>query len=476
MIGIFLTGALIISGLLFFNRNRLINYTLLAIFIALHIVFTFYEYNHLNIQELVFFRPDAIGVLLLIALSIVSIPVIIHGYRYIEKHNVDETPKSRGLFFGAMVVLISACSVVYLSGHIAVTWIFIEITTLSASGLIYHHRNIRALEGVWKYVFICAISITFVYIGILFLSLSLKQAGIDDMSFDSLYANADKLNPFWLKLAFLFIFTGFTAKLGLVPMYTAGIDAKDKAPAPAGALLSSILMNAGFISIYRVYAIMARTPLQHWANTIMIIAALLSIFVATVYMTRIKNIKRMFAYSGIEHMGLVILGLSAGGIGVYAAILHVVLHTLVKPTLFLQFNQIYWVYQSKSMYDVGNYFKYNKVGAILLLLAFISATAMPPSGLFISEFLIFQSLFEAHYILILLFVLILLTMIIWGFGSNIFKLLFTPPLTINENNIPRISAWESFSQYLLLALAVYLAYNPPVLFVALLQDAVKLLP
>lgn len=476
MIGIFLTGALIISGLLFFNRNRLINYTLLAIFIALHIVFTFYEYNHLNIQELVFFRPDAIGVLLLIALSIVSVPVIIHGYRYIEKHNVDETPKSRGLFFGAMVVLISACSVVYLSGHIAVTWIFIEITTLSASGLIYHHRNIRALEGVWKYVFICAISITFVYIGILFLSLSLKQAGIDDMSFDSLYANADKLNPFWLKLAFLFIFTGFTAKLGLVPMYTAGIDAKDKAPAPAGALLSSILMNAGFISIYRVYAIMARTPLQHWANTIMIIAALLSIFVATVYMTRIKNIKRMFAYSGIEHMGLVILGLSAGGIGVYAAILHVVLHTLVKPTLFLQFNQIYWVYQSKSMYDVGNYFKYNKVGAILLLLAFISATAMPPSGLFISEFLIFQSLFEAHYILILLFVLILLTMIIWGFGSNIFKLLFTPPLTINENNIPRISAWESFSQYLLLALAVYLAYNPPVLFVALLQDAVKLLP
>ena len=214
----------------------------------------------------------------------------------------------------------------------------------------------------------------------------MKETGIDDMSFKSLYANADKLDPFWLKLAFLFIFTGFTAKLGLVPMYTAGVDAKDKAPAPAGALLASILMNAGFISIYRVYAIMARTPLQHWANNIMLIAGLLSIFVAAVYMTRIKNIKRMFAYSGIEHMGLVILGLSAGGIGVYAAILHVVLHTLTKPTLFLQYNQVYWVYQSKSIYDVGNYFKYNKAGAVLLFLGFISATAMPPSGLFVSEF------------------------------------------------------------------------------------------
>jgi len=475
MIGIFITVAFIISGLLFLNRNIVVNYTLLVIYVAVLLAFSFFEYNHLNISELVFFKPDSLGILLLIALCVVAIPVIIHGSRYIEKHNIDETPKSRGVFFGAMVLLISACSVVYLSRHIAVTWIFIEITTLSASALIYHHRNLRALEGVWKYVFICAISITFVYIGILFLSLSLKDAGTDDMSFDSLYANAAKLNPFWLKLSFLFIFTGLTAKLGLVPMYTAGIDAKDKAPAPAGALLASVLINAGFVTIYRFYAVMSRTPLQHWANTVMIIAALLSIFVATVYMTRIKNIKRMFAYSGIEHMGLVVLGLAAGGIGTYAAILHIILHTLIKPTLFLQYNQVYWVYQSKSIYDIGNYFKYNKVGAIVLFLGFISATAMPPSGLFISEFLIFQSLFEAHYITILLVVLVLLTMIVWGFGINIFKLLFTPPLTIDETNIPKISPWESLSQYLLIGLAVYLAYNPPAQFVSLLQDAVKLI-
>ncbi len=476
MIGIFLTGALIISCWLFLNRNTFINYTLLGLFLILLISFGIYEYNHRDIIEMQFFCPDAVGILLLSALCIVAVPVIIHGYRYIEKHNVDETPRSRGLFFAAMIILISACSVVYLSAHIAVTWIFIEITTLSASALIYHHRNIRALEGVWKYVFLCTISITFVYIGILFLSLSVKSTGIRDLSFGTLYAHADQLNPFWLKLSFLFIFTGFTAKLGLVPMYTAGIDAKDKAPAPAGALLASVLMNAGFISIYRIYGVIARTPYREWASVIMLVTALLSVFVATVYMTRIKNIKRMFAYSGIEHMGLVVLGLAAGGIGVYAALLHIFLHALVKPSLFLQYNQVYWVYQSKSIYDVGNYFKYNKTGAILLLIGFISATAMPPSGLFVSEFLIFQSLFEAHYIGVLLAVLIFLTLIIWGFGSNIFKLLFTPPVTIREENIPRISPWESLSQYLLLALAVYLAYNPPSQFLTLLKDAVNLLP
>jgi hydrogenase-4 component F len=283
------------------------------------------------------------------------------------------------------------------------------------------------------------------------------------------------LNPFWLKLSFLFIFTGFTAKMGLVPMYTAGIDAKDKAPAPAGALFSSVLMNMGFIGIYRVYAVISHTQIQHWASVVIIISAVLSIFVATVYMTHIKNMKRMFAYSSIEHMGLIMLGLAVGGIGVYAAILHVMLHSFVKPTLFFQFNQIYRVYQSKSIYDVGNYFKYNKTGAMVVLLAFISATAMPPSGLFISEFLIFQSLFETHHFLILVFVLILLTMIIYGFGSNIFKLLFTPPIIIDESRIPRISPWDSLSQFILLALAAYLAYNPPAVFVQLIQDAVKLI-
>jgi Formate hydrogenlyase subunit 3/Multisubunit Na+/H+ antiporter, MnhD subunit len=474
MIGIFLIGVLTISLGLFLNRNKFVNYTLVSIFVGLLWTLGVYEYLHLNSTELTFFTTDSLGLILLLVLCFISGPVLFHGYRYIEKHTETETPRTRGLFFAAMVLLISACGIAYLSNHIAVTWIFVEITTLSASALIYHHRNIRALEGVWKYVFICAISITFIFIGILFLSLALKQAGVNDMSFESIRQHYNQLNLFWLKLSFLFIFTGFTAKLGLVPMYTAGIDAKDKAPAPAGALMSSVLMNVGFVSIYRMYSIMVLTPLHSWTNTVILISALLSIFVATVYMTRIKNIKRMFAYSSIEHMGLVMLGLAAGGVGAYAAILHIILHAMIKPALFLQYTQIYRVYQSKSVYDLGNYFKYNKTGAIVVLLAFFSTTAMPPSGLFMSEFLIFQALFQAHYILILLAVILLLTMIIWGFGSNIFKLLFTPPVDFDENKVPYINPWESFSQFILLGVSVYLAYNPPVELVTLIQNAVKL--
>lgn len=471
---LYLIFAFLIAGLTFVNRKQNINYLLVILFGILQVAFTVYAC--LNYKGTVngFFSFDSLGILLLVTLSIITIPAIFHSYLYIIRHK--ETAQSRGIYFAAMIALITSISAAYLANHIAVIWIFTELTTLSASMLIYHHRNKLALEGTWKYVFICAISITFVFIGILFLSLSLRNAGSSDLSFKNLMLLKDKLNPFWLKLAFIFIFTGFTAKLGLVPMYTAGIDAKDKAPGPAGALLASVLMNVGFTGIFRLYNIVALTPLYHWANIIIFVAATLSVFVATVYMTKVMNIKRMLAYSGIEHMGIVMLGIAAGGVGYYAAVLHVVLHAFVKSSLFFQYNQLYRTFQSKSIQHTGNYFKYNPAGAIVLLLAFISATAMPPSGLFVSEFLVFRSLFEGKHMMVLIFVLLLLTLVIYAFGKNILKILFIPVNGFDESKVPSINPWESLSQYLLLFAAAWLGLNPPLVFVNLIQDAVKTLP
>jgi hydrogenase-4 component F len=193
-------------------------------------------------------------------------------------------------------------------------------------------------------------------------------------------------------------------------------------------------------------------------------------------MTKVMNIKRMLAYSGIEHMGIVMLGIAAGGIGYYAAILHIILHTFVKSSIFFQFNQLYRTFQSKSIQHVGNYFKYNPTGAIVLLIGFISATAMPPSGLFVSEFLIFKSLFDGNFIILLVIVLLLLTIVIWAFGKNILKILFLPVADIDESRIPKTNPWESLTQYVLLFTAIWLGLNPPAIFVQLIQDVVKNLP
>lgn len=474
MTGFYLAGAFLVSGLLFVNRNRLMNRLLVIAFVLLQIGFTVYEYLHISKTELTYFTSDSLGVLMLSVLCLICIAAFYHSYVYLGTK--QDNPRHTAIYFAAMVALMTSITAAYLSNHIAVTWIFVEMTTLSASALIYHRRNNRSLEGTWKYVFVCAISVTLVFIGILFLSFSLPNAGTDDLSFANLIKKAPRLNVFWLKLAFIFIFTGFTAKLGLVPMYTAGIDAKDKAPSPAGALLSSVLMNVGFVGIFRSYTVVANSNVLQWASHVIIIAAMLSIFVAAVYMTRVKNIKRMFAYSSIEHAGIIMLGLASGGVGYYACVLHTVLHSFVKSSLFFQQGQIYRVYQSKSIYDVGNYFKYNLAGSVVMILAFFFATAMPPSGLFISEFMIFRSLFESNYLWILIIVMILLTIIIWAFGKNIFKLVFTPAVDFKEEGIEKINPLESLSQFVFLALIVYLGLNPPQEFVTLIRESIKYLP
>jgi hydrogenase-4 component F len=474
MTGIYLASGFIISGLLFFNRNGLYRFLLVFVFLLLQISFTIYEYLHINTTELIFFTADPLAVLLLVTLTIISIPAMYHSHIFLVKN--QDNPRHTAIYFAATVMLLTSVCAAYLANHIAVTWIFVEITTISASALIYHRRNNRSLEGTWKYVFVCAISITLVFIGILFLSFSINQAGIHDLSFDGLMDKAHELNVFWLRLAFIFIFTGFTAKMGLVPMYTAGIDAKDKAPSPAGALFSSILVNVGFVGIFRFYGIVAHSTIHSWVNHVILISAILSVFVAAVYIIKVKNIKRLFAYSGVEHMGIVMLGIAAGGVGYYGAILHIVFHSFVKSSLFFQMGQIYRVYKSKNIYDVGNYFKYNLTGSLVMLLAFFFASAMPPSGLFVSEFMIFQALFQADYLLVLVVILLLLTVIIWGLAKNIFKLVFTPAVDFKDDDIEKINPIESLSQFVLLALVVYLGLTPPEEFVTLIQDAVKYLP
>lgn len=208
MIGIYLIIAVVIAGVVFFNRNTLLNNLLVIGFGILQTLMTLYiVYNH-NKISFEFFTFDSLGLLLVMTLGIITLPALFHSWLYIKRHN--ETPQSRGIYFAAMIFLIMSITAGYLANHIAVIWIFTEMTTLAASMLIYHHRNKLALEGTWKYVFICAISITFVFIGILFLSLSLQHAGSADLSFANILAHKDNLDPFWLRLAFLFIFTGFT--------------------------------------------------------------------------------------------------------------------------------------------------------------------------------------------------------------------------------------------------------------------------
>jgi hydrogenase-4 component F len=456
------------------NRNQIIRILLLGAFLLAQTTLALWGYTHLHTEELDFFAYDSLGIIFLCVLTVLSYTTIIHSYLYLRNRNDSE--KRQSIYFSALIILIAAMTCAYLASYIGVLWIFIEVTTLSVALLIYHERTNLSLEATWKYVFICSIGITFAFVGIIFLSKALSEAGSVNLSFTDIPQHLKTANVLWLKLAFLFMLVGFSTKMGLFPMHTIAVDAHTVAPPPISAFISTTLMNVGFLAIFRTYSLMANTVIQPWMNQVLLWCGILSIFVSTVYILKVSHLKRMFAYSSLEHMGLTALGLASGGIGYFASILHMVLHSFVKASVFYQIDQIHRTFHTYIIRKTGNYFAKNLTGAIVMIFVFISITAMPPSGLFVSEFLIFRSLFESHQIFILLFVLLFLTLIFWALGKNLLKMLFVPPIDINDNPVKPISPWESISQFILLSVAVYFGLNPPTEFVQLINESIMLLP
>ncbi|MCQ2115568.1 MAG: hypothetical protein MJZ07_05135 [Bacteroidales bacterium] len=453
------------------SRSRILSDILGVLFLGVQTMLTVHAFLNPGVTELGYFTYDAFGLILLLTLSIIAFPALLHSRIYLTKPMA--TPSSAAAYNASCVLLIAAMTMGYLANHAAVTWIFTEITTLSAAVLIYHHRSKLALEATWKYVFVCAISICFVFVGILFISLALLHDGCSTLFYSDLMAHKATLNGFWMRLGFLFIFAGFTAKLGLFPMFTAGVDAKDKAPAPAGALLASALMNLGFCGIARIYASISGTPVGEWARMVMLVSALITLFIATIYMARIKNVKRMLAYSGIEHMSVVTLGLCFGKAGFVAAMLHMVMHTFVKSGLFFHFTQLWRQYSSKMIDDMGDYLKLNPFGALVLLFGFVSIAAVPPSGLFFSELLVFKAMIAEGSWWVFVLTAFLLTVLLWAFARSMFRIIFLPAAKPVEKI--KISAWESVSQLILFALAAYIGFNPPAFLLNLIEQAAAMI-
>ncbi len=468
---VYLAAVVCIVIALAFSRSRRLSDLLGILFLGVQTLLTVHGMTHPGLTELGYFCFDAPGLILLLTLSIITYPTLIHSRIYLTKPLAK--PSSAAAYSSSCVLLIAAMTMGYLANHAAMAWIFTEITTLSAAVLIYHHRSKLALEATWKYVFICAISICFVFVGILFISLALLHDGCSNLFYADLMAHKATLGTFWMKLGFLFIFAGYTAKLGLFPMFTAGVDAKDKAPAPAGALLASALMNLGFCGIFRVYASISGTPVGNWARTVMLVSALVTLFIATIYMARISNVKRMLAYSGIEHMSVVTLGLCFGKAGFVAAMLHLVMHTFVKSGLFFHFTQLWRVYTSKMIDEMGDYLKLNPFGALVLLFGFVSIAAIPPSGLFFSELLTFKAMIAEGSWVVFALTAFLLTVLLWAFSRSIFRIVFLPA-TRHVEKI-RISSWESVSQLILFALATYIGFNPPAFLLELIGQAAAMI-
>ncbi|MRR19345.1 hydrogenase 4 subunit F [bacterium] len=459
------------SAVLF--RNKAVTRILTITHAVVMILFTLYSWTSLDETELTYFTFDSTGVLLLTVLAVLSLPTIYHGFIY----TTEDSTKRYNIYHAGLIALMTFMAGAYLANTMTVLWIFVEATTLAVAVLIYHDRTEMALEATWKYVFICSTGIALAYLGILFLGFIYGRGDAPNLSFSSFSLVISDANPLYLKISFIFVLVGFSTKMGLFPMHTVTIDAHSVAPPPVSALISTTLMNVGFLAIFRVYKLFASTSVLPFMNNVLILAGLLSLLIAAGYMLKAKHLKRMLAYSSLENMGLVAIAIGAGGAGYYAAMLLIVLHSFAKSSLFYQMGQLSRVLHTFKLDDCGRYMKLYPAGALVLLTGMTCILAIPPSGLFISELMIFRGLVANGQWFVLIVSVILLCFVIYAMSTRIMHITFSDPR--NENNALKpgaVNPVETISQFLLLAMVILICFYQPPFLADMINQSFAILP
>jgi hydrogenase-4 component F len=258
----------------------------------------------------------------------------------------------------------------------------------------------------------------------------------------------------------------------IFPLYTIGVDANFAAPAPASALLSTGLVNAGFLAIFRIYRLFAHTEIFGWVQNVMLIIGVLSLVVGALFLRRTNNYKRFLSYSTVENMGIVAIGLGVGGAGVWAAVFHVVCHTFIKSSLFLQIAIVRQVYNGYRINRLGDYININKVGAIAIMVGMVAVLAFPPSPLFISELMIMAEALAGGDWWLIAIMVVLLCIVIFTICHRFIKLCYQPNQDeLHPSNIDRRLSYSALS---LLLVALVLGLWQPEFLTSIIDKIVTL--
>ncbi len=301
------------------------------------------------------------------------------------------------VFTGCLLFFLATMTLVSVSRHLGLMWVGVEATTLASAPLIYFHRQHRSLEATWKYLLICSVGIALALLGNFFVAVAARTSAgpMIHMTIDDLTARAGSLNQLWLKAAFLFFLVGYGTKMGLAPLHTWLPDAHSEAPSVVSALLSGALLNCAFLTILRAHSLLTAAELGEFSSELLVLFGLISMAVAAVFIIGQTDFKRMLAYSSVEHMGILSLGVGIGGAAAFGAMLHTVNHSLTKAMLFLAAGNILAVYRTKSTTSVRGVLRILPVTGVLWLAGFLAIVGSPPFGPFLSELAILKGAIDA---------------------------------------------------------------------------------
>lgn len=367
---------------------------------------------------------DALGRVVETLTSVLFLAVCCYAVPYLgEERNQAHSDFEEGFIFvnareasftGCLLLFLAAMTLVAVSQQLALLWVAVEATTLASAPLIYFHRHHRSLEATWKYLLICSVGIALALLGIFFLAVSATgpDGATASLMVGDLRANAHHLNVPWFKAAFVLLLVGYGTKMGLAPFHTWLPDAHSEAPSVASALLSGALLNCAFLGILRVQEISVAGGLAGFSGRLLLVFGLLSMAVAAVFISGQTDYKRMLAYSSVEHMGILAVGVGLGGAAVFGAMLHVINHSLTKAMLFLVAGNLLAIYRTKNTEGVAGALRVTPISGVLWLLGLFAITGSPPFGPFLSEFTILKAALDQGQTVVAVVYLALLAIIL----------------------------------------------------------------
>lgn len=405
---------------------------------------------------------SAFNVMMIVLVGFVASLYSIGYIRHEAKEGIIPERKVRQyyLWFHLFIATMLAVSVMNNFGFL---WVGIELTTLVSALLVGFYKNGSSLEAAWKYLMMGSVGIAFALLGVIFLYLSgadLFGESAKSLNWTVLSHSAAQLNPKWSLVAFVFVLVGFGTKAGLAPMHFWLPDAHSQAPSPVSAVLSGVLLNTALYGILRIY-IIVNAALDGRAAPYLIFFGLFSIAVSVPFMLVQHDIKRMLAYSSVEHIGIITLGIGIGGaLGLFGAVLHMFNHSMAKPLLFFSAGNINQKYHSKRMDRISGILKVMPVTGSIFLLAAIAITGAPPFNIFISEFTIMMAGFQSGHFVVTVLFLLFVVLIFSGIMYYVSRMVFgDAPAKLEKKEISIFSTLALFIP--LMVVVIFGLYVPP---------------
>lgn len=375
---------------------------------------------------------DRIGACFVLLTTLVMACCVTHADYFFRAEGQAESNVSSAntwhmrIFFACIHLFLLAMTFVFMCDNLGYLWIGIETTTLSSAPLIYFDRTKNALEASWKYLIICSVGIAFALLGTVFIFAS-SQHGAGELhagtlSISDLIAHATSLNFPLLRLGFIFCLIGYGTKSGVFPLHSWLPDAYSEAPAPASAMLSAILCNCALFGIWRVAQIAQATNTH--APTFELVATLgtITVVAASLMLIRQHSLKRVWAYSTIENIGIMLVAIGLGSGGLF--LLQAINHSLGKAAAFLISGNLIQSAGSKKLSDLHGVLKTSPVWGALLVLASLSVTGSPPFGSFISELAIVVATANASHWVLSIFLIIGMAVSFVAVSTHVGAILF----------------------------------------------------